>query len=93
MYTAPLNGFKNSNDYCEKSSSKQFIATVKIPTLLVNAKNDPFLSDSCYPIKECKNHEFVTLEIPKEGGHISFAQNGGIYYSEQRAMDFFLKEA
>jgi predicted alpha/beta-fold hydrolase len=91
IYTAPLNGFLNSDDYCKQASSKQFIATVKIPTLLVNAKNDPFLSKSCYPIKECKYHKFVTLEIPKEGGHISFAQKGGIYYSEQRALEFFLK--
>jgi len=93
MYTAPLNGFENSADYCKQASSKQFITTVKIPTLLVNAMNDPFLSESCYPINECRHHDFVTLEMPKEGGHISFAQNGGIYYSEQRALEFFLKQA
>lgn len=92
-YTAPLNGFKDSADYCKKASSKQFIPSIKIPTLLVNAKNDPFLSKTCYPVKECKDHKFVTLEMPKEGGHISFAQNGGIYYSEQRALEFFLKDS
>ena len=89
-YTAPLNGFKDSDDYCQKASSKQFIPTVAIPTLLVNALNDPFLSESCYPIAETINHKFVHLETPSEGGHISFVTSGDVYYSEKRALEFFL---
>jgi len=90
-YTAPLNGFKSSDDYCKKASSKQFIPSISIPTLLINALNDPFLSESCYPIKETINHHFVHLEVPSEGGHISFATSGDVYYSEKRALEFFLQ--
>ncbi len=87
-YTAPLNGFKNSDDYCEQCSSKQFIPSIKIPTLIVNALNDPFLQEKCYPIAECENHPNVYLEMPKSGGHIAFISNGGVYYSEKRTLEF-----
>jgi len=92
-YTAPLNGFKNSDDYCKKCSSKQFIKTITIPTLIVNAKNDPFLADSCYPIDECLAKENVFLEMPKSGGHIAFVSNGGVYFSEKRALEFINLES
>ena len=87
-YTAPLFGFKNANDYYEKSSSKQFIPSICIPTLIIQAKNDPFLPQSCYPIEECTTHEFVDLEMPDYGGHVGFIQRGGTYWSEQRALEF-----
>lgn len=90
LYTAPLNGFKNSDDYCEKCSSKQFIPNITIPTLIVNALNDPFLQEKCYPIKECVNQSKVFLEMPKSGGHIAFISHGGVYYSEKRTLDFLL---
>ncbi len=48
-YTAPLHGFKDAFDYYEKSSSLQFLREIAIPTLLVNASDDLFLSRSCYP--------------------------------------------
>ncbi len=51
-YTAPLHGFSNAEDYWSKCSSRQFIPGIKIPTLIVNARNDPFLSGGCYPTKE-----------------------------------------
>lgn len=89
-YTAPLHGFSSAKDYYEKSSSKQFIPSIKIPTLMVSAKNDPFLSESCYPISECEHHKYVNLEIPESGGHIGFVQHGGIYWSEKRALEFIL---
>ncbi|MFH0960491.1 MAG: alpha/beta fold hydrolase [Pseudomonadota bacterium] len=51
-YTAPLHGFKDADDYYSQSSSKQFLKTVSIPTLLINSADDPFLSPNCYPAEE-----------------------------------------
>ena len=70
--TAPLFGYKNAQDYWTKCSSKPFIPQIKIPTLVINALDDTFLSESCYPINECKNHKNVYLETPKYGGHVGF---------------------
>ena len=87
-YTAPIHGFKNASDYYEKCSSKQFISFITVPTLIVNAKDDPFLSESCFPIDECKHHKNVYLETPKRGGHVGFFLSGGVYWSEKRTLDF-----
>ena len=46
-YTSKLNGFKDAKDYYAKASSKQFLSSIKNPTLLINALDDPFLSASC----------------------------------------------
>lgn len=90
-YTAPLHGFKDAIDYYQQCGAIRFIENIKVPTLVVNAKNDPFLSKECFP--EIANHPFVKLEYPNRGGHVGFASfNGnGLYWSEQRALDFIGK--
>ncbi len=75
LYTAPAHGFKDAFDYWEKSSSKQFITNIKNPTLLITAADDPFLSKSCYPVKEASENSNFYLEIPKYGGHVGFNSN------------------
>jgi uncharacterized protein len=89
-YTAPLHGFENAIDYYKKCSSLYFLNNIKIPTLVVNAANDPFLNQDCFPIKQLKDHEHVRLEIPNQGGHCGFAlfNQNGVYWSEQRALAF-----
>ena len=93
-YTAPIHGFKNAEDYWHKCSSKQFIPQIKIPTLIVNAANDPFLSESCYPIEEAAANQNILLEIPPSGGHVGFIEfnKEKMYWSERRAVQF-LNEA
>ena len=76
-YTAPVNGFRDAVDYWTKSSSKQYIPNIKIPTLLISAKDDPFLSNSCYPIKESKHNKFFNIKLTKYGGHVGFNCNFG----------------
>jgi predicted alpha/beta-fold hydrolase len=87
-YTAPLHGFKNAAEYYSKCSSLQYLEHITIPTLIINAKNDPFLSPSCYPEKDLKNHPYVQLEVPETGGHVGFKLLNGQYYSEVRAVEF-----
>ena len=86
-YTGPLHGFKSARDYYQRCSALGFLNTIAIPTLIVNALNDPFLSKECFP--EISN-SFVQFEAPARGGHVGFSQfNGnGLYWSEQRALEF-----
>jgi predicted alpha/beta-fold hydrolase len=89
-YTAPIFGFSSAEDYWRKASCKPFLATVSVPTLLINAADDPFLTDLCHPIEEAKNNPRLFLEIPKFGGHVGFVtfDSDGEYWSESRAVSF-----
>jgi predicted alpha/beta-fold hydrolase len=92
VYTAPLHGFKNALDYYTQNSSLYFLDKISVPILILNAKNDPFLSDLCFPNKEVENHPYVQLLVPERGGHVGFSQfnKNGIYWSEERAINFLL---
>ncbi|RYU76771.1 alpha/beta fold hydrolase [Hymenobacter persicinus] len=93
-FTAPMHGFKSADDYYEHSSSGRYLANIRIPTLLVNAENDPFLAPSCFPRDLAAESRFVFLETPPEGGHVGFAEGtpDGEYYSERRAVEFLTAE-
>lgn len=71
-YTAPLNGFLNADDYWAKCSSLPDLNNITVPTLLVNAKNDPFLSASCFPYDEIVDHPFLHGIFAPYGGHVGF---------------------
>ncbi len=89
-YTAPLHGFKNAEDYWNKSSCIHVLPEIQRPALLVNAMNDPFLPPSCYPYDAAAANPFFTLETPDHGGHAGFPSFNpdGQYWSERRALDF-----
>lgn len=89
-YTAPLHGFANAFDYWDKCSSKQFIKDIKVPTLVVNALDDPFLAPKCYPFKECNANPYTALETPKHGGHVGFVEfnRENLYWSEKHCLQF-----
>ncbi|MBI5569055.1 MAG: alpha/beta fold hydrolase [Desulfomonile tiedjei] len=89
-YTAPIHGFASAEDYWAKASSKPGISRISIPALLVNAADDPFLAEPCYPIEEAKASNSFFLEIPAHGGHVGFVTFGrdGEYWSERRAVAF-----
>ena len=93
LYTAPANGFENALDYYTKSSSLRFLSNIKIPTLLLNAKNDTFLDETCYPYEIADSNENFYLEVPEHGGHVGFFKPGEFYYSEQRTLKFFEENA
>jgi len=89
-YTGPLHGFKDAKEYYELNSSLGFLENISVPTLLINARNDPMLSDLCYPIKILRDHPHVHLEIPEVGGHVGFVEKSpeNFYWSEYRAVSF-----
>lgn len=90
-YTAPLNGFKNAEDYWRKCSSKPFIPKIIVPTLIINAQNDPFLPQGCFPVDEVRKNKNVHLMMPESGGHVGFIafNKDNLYWSEKQAVEFF----
>ena len=73
LVTARLQGYKDAADYWEKVSSKPWLKFIKIPTLVLNAKNDPFLPASALPTTS-EVSDTVTLEQPDSGGHVAFPE-------------------
>ncbi len=91
FYTAPLNGFRDAADYWNQSSSLRYLDRIERPTLLVNAQNDPFLSEACYPSALARSSPHFHLEVPAAGGHCGFPGRGSPlgYWHELRALAFF----
>jgi uncharacterized protein len=92
FYTAPIHGFRDAVDYYTRCSSLYFLEDIRLPTLIVNAHNDPFLSELCYPMKVFENHPYINLLVPEEGGHVGFMPRGihkdQNYWSENLAVRF-----
>jgi len=89
-YTAPLHGFADAEDYWRQSSCAPFLINIPIPTLLINARNDPFLANRCFPVEEAGANPMLHLETPSSGGHVGFItfNKGGEYWSESRTVGF-----
>ena len=76
VFTAPLHGYKNTDDYWARASAKPHLQAIRIPALLVNARNDPFVPSWCLPTRQETSHP-VTLWQPAEGGHVGFPAGTG----------------
>ena len=71
VFTAPLHGFRSTEDYWARASAKPHLASIRVPALVVNARNDPFVPAWCLPSQaEVGSH--VTLWQPAHGGHVGF---------------------
>jgi predicted alpha/beta-fold hydrolase len=91
IYTSKAHGFIDALDYYEKNSCLQFLHNIKIPTLIINALNDSFLSPECFPIKDAKINANLFLEMPNYGGHVGFIGKQNVYYNEYRSLEFVSK--
>ncbi|UCS93076.1 alpha/beta fold hydrolase [Echinicola marina] len=89
-FTGPMHGFNNANHYYDKCSSLYFLEGIQIPTLLLNAQNDPFLSPECFPFELGHSLDKIFMEFPEIGGHVGFSprKRKEIYWSEKRAFEF-----
>jgi predicted alpha/beta-fold hydrolase len=91
IFTAPLHGFNSADHYYEMCSSQFFVKNIAVPTLIVNAANDPIVPENSLPQTEISNLANVWLEITASGGHCGFRPSGfsqSLYWSELRAMEF-----
>lgn len=71
VFTAPLHGFRNTDDYWTRASAKPHLRRIRVPALALNARNDPFIPASSLPLPhECGS--YVTLWQPAHGGHVGF---------------------
>ncbi len=89
-FSARICGFQNADDFHRQASAKNFIAGIRIPTLLVSAQNDPILTPACFPVDIARNHAFFHLELPEGGGHCGFLtrNDADFTWSERRALAF-----
>ncbi len=89
--TAPLHGFSNAADYWARASSLPHLSNITVPTLLLNARNDPLLATPSFPEELAKNSAHLHLEAPDHGGHVGFLdfQNGLQPWHDRRALEFF----
>lgn len=88
VVTAPLHGYRDTNDYWNRASAKHVLPLITVPTLVLNARNDPFLPEAYLPTLAS---QAVTLENPETGGHVGFvsgAMPGHLHWLPQRITDF-----
>ncbi len=91
VVTAPLHGFRDTDDYWTRSSSKPFLARIAVPALLVNARDDPFLPASALPSR-AEVSAAVECEFPEQGGHAGFVTGGfpgRLDWLPRRIISFF----
>jgi len=91
LYTAPMHGYKNAHDYWRQCSAKPLLAKVRVPSLLLNALNDPFVPAYSLPQPlDCS--PAIVLHQPKTGGHVGFTTGkfpGNFSWLPQRIAAFF----
>ena len=87
-YTAPLHGFRDAHDYWANCSALWKLKDIRVPALMINAADDPFLSRRCFPESRAYLGAHVRLESPRWGGHVGFVEHArdGYYWSERRAL-------
>jgi hypothetical protein len=91
VVTAPLHGFRDTDDYWTRASSKPWLKAIRVPTLIINARDDPFLPDVALPTA-AEVSPAVTLEFSDRGGHVGFVSGpfpGNIDWLPRRVLHFF----
>jgi predicted alpha/beta-fold hydrolase len=88
-YTAPLHGYVDAKDFYAKASVKPILKNIRIPALIVQSANDPFLSPPCLNLGDAESNSNLKLVILKEGGHVGFMQHDSEEtITEQLALEF-----
>ncbi len=87
LVTAPLHGFRDVDDYWTRASSLPWLAGIRVPTLAINARNDPFLPAEVL-VRTAAASSDVLLEFPCTGGHAGFPSAGGRSWLAERILEF-----
>ncbi|MDN3667846.1 alpha/beta fold hydrolase [Echinicola jeungdonensis] len=94
QFTGPMHGFNDAHHYYEQCSSLYFLEGIQVPALILNALNDPFLSQACFPVDLAVALDHIFMEFPPYGGHVGFTprKRKEIYWSEKRAFEFITSD-
>ncbi|PKO92264.1 MAG: alpha/beta hydrolase [Betaproteobacteria bacterium HGW-Betaproteobacteria-1] len=87
LFTAPLHGFHGADDYWQQSSCRPYLRDIRLPTLLINARNDPFLPEHHLPTQD-EVSSLVSLDFPAHGGHAGFAVTDSHDWLAERLLRF-----
>jgi len=92
IYTAPIHGFASAKAYYQKSSSKAFLKSIQVPTLIFHALDDPFMTPSVLPSHQDEVSPCIDFKISKHGGHMGFV-SGTLwhphYWLEEEISGYF----
>jgi uncharacterized protein len=72
FYTALVHGFRDAAEYWEKSNAKQYLHRITVPSLILNARDDPFLAPESFPYAAAEKNTCLFFEAPAWGGHVGF---------------------
>jgi hypothetical protein len=92
LYTAPMSGFADAIDYYTRASSLPLIPKINVPTLILTARDDPFIAVE--PIESLPKTDYVTVQIQAYGGHLGFLGwdgKGGVRWAENRVVEWVLR--
>jgi uncharacterized protein len=89
-YIAPLNGFKDAKEYYDRCAAMHVVDKIRVPSLLLNAQNDPVLSESCAMLDTARHSDYIFSEMPKHGGHCGFyaPNTNDLYWGDTRMIEF-----
>ncbi len=91
LYTAPMHGYRNALDYWTRAASLPLLPGIRVPTLILNARNDPFVPEASLPGSRDTSDD-VLLHQPGQGGHAAFVTGmfpGNLHWLPMRLLHFF----
>ncbi|RZK13084.1 MAG: alpha/beta fold hydrolase [Flavobacterium sp.] len=89
-FTAPFFGFNSLDEFYAAGSCLDSLKKIAVPTLVVNAQNDPFLSKTCYPKAIADSSDYLFLDMPKRGGHTAFPISAAESWMPKRLEKFLI---
>jgi uncharacterized protein len=95
LYTAPIHGFRDAEEYWERSSARRYLEGIRVPALLLNARDDPFLTPESLPYAEAEKNPQLFFEAPRSGGHVGFIDMASNFrrWHESRSLEFLEQAA
>jgi predicted alpha/beta-fold hydrolase len=90
--TAPLHGFAGADDYYARSSSRSFLESIRVPTMLIHALDDPFVPGHAVPHDEVRRNPYLVSRFSRDGGHVGFVSGAApwrlSFWAEKEAARF-----
>ena len=92
VYTAPDDGYKDADDYYDRSGAFHVLENIQVPTLLITSQNDSFIPFPIFALHSIQANPFIELLAPEHGGHCGFLQQPqsteDVFWAENRILEF-----